>query len=478
GEVNVAPVLGLIADQGVQQESLLTFTATATDADDPANTLTFSLDGTPPTGAAITSGGVFTWTPTTTQGPGDFDITVRVTDDGTPNLNDTQTFTVTVSEEANVAPVLALIGDRSVDELTALAFTATATDANDPAQTLTFSLDGTPPTGAGITSGGAFTWTPSEAQGPGSYDVTVRVTDDGTPNLSDTETITITVNEVNSAPTANPQTVDTDEDTGVNIVLTGSDPDGDTPLAFAIATQPGSGTLVGTAPNVRYSPDPGFNGTDSFTFTVSDAEETSLPATVTIDVAPVNDAPTADPQSVTTDEDVALPIVLTGSDPETDPLTFDIATPPANGALSGSPPNVTYTPDPDFNGSDSFSFTAADASLTSPAATVSISVNPVNDPPTAVDDSFDVTEGGTTVPGLNVLANDTDPDESPPNLTASLLSAPTLDPTMVLNADGTFTYTHDDSENLTDSFTYEACDGGGLCSGTATVTISVDSVND
>ncbi|MCG8370174.1 MAG: putative Ig domain-containing protein, partial [Proteobacteria bacterium] len=190
GEVNVAPVLGLIADQGVQQESLLTFTATATDADDPANTLTFSLDPGAPTGAAITSGGVFTWTPTTTQGPGDFDITVRVTDDGVPSEDDFETITVTVGEEANVAPVLALIGDRSVDELTALAFTATATDANDPAQTLTFSLDPGAPAGAGITSGGAFTWTPSEAQGPGSYDVTVRVTDDGAPNEDDFETIT------------------------------------------------------------------------------------------------------------------------------------------------------------------------------------------------------------------------------------------------------------------------------------------------
>ena len=91
-----------------------------------------------------------------------------------------------------------------------------------------------------------------------------------------------------------------------------------------------------------------------------------------------------------------------------------------------------------------------------------------------------MTEGGTTVPGLNVLSNDTDPDESPPDLTAKLLTAPSLDPGFILNIDGTFTYTHDGSETLTDSFTYEACDRGvpPLCSLPTTVTITVDSVND
>jgi len=105
--VNDQPLLAAIGNRSVAQESQLTFTATATDADLPANTLTYSLDGGAPAGASINAtSGVFTWTPTTSQGPSDFFITVRVTDNGTPNLNDFETITVTVSEEPNVAPLL------------------------------------------------------------------------------------------------------------------------------------------------------------------------------------------------------------------------------------------------------------------------------------------------------------------------------------------------------------------------------------
>ena len=194
-EVNVAPELGAIGDQSVDEEVELTFTATATDADDPANTLTFSLDAGAPAGASIdATTGAFSWTPTETQGPGSYDITVRVTDDGSPSLDDSETITVTVNE-VNVAPVLGAIGDQSVDEEVELTFTATATDADDPANTLTFSLDAGAPAGASINATtGAFSWTPTDAQGPGSYDITIRVTDDGTPSLDDSETITVTVN--------------------------------------------------------------------------------------------------------------------------------------------------------------------------------------------------------------------------------------------------------------------------------------------
>jgi hypothetical protein len=111
----------------------------------------------------------------------------------------------------NNSPVLDLIGDRSVDELTELVFTATASDPDVPTQTLTFSLGAGAPAGASIDPGsGLFSWTPSEDQGPGMYPLTVIVTDDGIPPLSDAETFTITVNEVNQNPlvyAGNDQTV-------------------------------------------------------------------------------------------------------------------------------------------------------------------------------------------------------------------------------------------------------------------------------
>ena len=180
-----------------------TFTATATDADIPANTLTFSLDPGAPPGATINAvTGVFSWTP---FNAGAFPATIRVTDDGAPPLSDFETITLVVPAGApNVPPVLGAIGNKTVNELTTLTFTATASDPSAcEGGTSTFSLDAGAPAGASIDPAtGAFNWTPSEAQGPGSYPITVRVTDNGLPPppLSDSETITVTVNEVNAAP--------------------------------------------------------------------------------------------------------------------------------------------------------------------------------------------------------------------------------------------------------------------------------------
>ena len=182
-----------------------------------------------------------------------------------------------------------------------------------------------------------------------------------------------------SAPTATGQSVVTDEDVAVPVTLAGSDPEGAT-LSFAVASQPAHGTLSGSAPNLTYTPAAGFFGTDSFTFTVSDGELTSAPATVSItvnEVVPPNEAPTATGSSVVTDEDVAVPVTLAGSDPEGATLSFAVASQPAHGTLSGSAPNLTYTPAAGFFGTDSFTFTVSDGDLTSAPATVSITVNEV-----------------------------------------------------------------------------------------------------
>jgi VCBS repeat-containing protein len=145
--------------------------------------------------------GAFAWTPTEGQGGSTPSVTITVTDSGTGNLVDSETFTVTVND-VNTAPVLGAIGNQSIDELATLSFTATATDADLPADTLTFSLDAAS-LAAGMTinaNTGAFAWTPTEGQGGSTPSVTITVTDNGTGNLVDSETFTITVNDVNSAP--------------------------------------------------------------------------------------------------------------------------------------------------------------------------------------------------------------------------------------------------------------------------------------
>src|SRR5206468_923788 len=125
-EANVAPVLATIGSKVVCGPGQpLSFTATATDADIPPNVLAFSLDPGAPAGATInTSTGAFNWTPSAF---GSFPVTVRVTDNGTPPLSDFEAITITVTA-SNQPPVLAAIGNKTVNELTALTFTAIATD--------------------------------------------------------------------------------------------------------------------------------------------------------------------------------------------------------------------------------------------------------------------------------------------------------------------------------------------------------------
>ncbi|MEA5074840.1 MAG: cell wall-binding repeat-containing protein [Coriobacteriia bacterium] len=199
---NGAPVLSPIATISAPEQSPITFTAQATHAG--GGTIVYSLENAP-TGATIDpASGVFTWTPTVDQ-IGEHTFGVWVVDpyfdlySFPPVGYDAQSITVTVvaAADENTAPVLTPIGAKSVAEGTQLAFTASATDADIPANALTFSLGAGAPAGAAITAAGAFTWTPTEAQGPGSYPITIRVSDG---ELTDSETITVTVTDSGTPP--------------------------------------------------------------------------------------------------------------------------------------------------------------------------------------------------------------------------------------------------------------------------------------
>ena len=233
----------------------------------------------------------------------------------------------------------------------------------------------------GVLSGTApgLTYTPN-ANYNGADSFTFKV-NDGTAD-SAAATVSITVTPVNDPPVANPQAVTTNEDTAQAITLTGSDPDGN-PLTYGVVSAPIHGTLSGTAPNLTYTPAANYNGPDSFTFKVNDGTVDSAAATVSITVTPVNDAPVANAQSVTTQQDTPAAITLTGSDGDGDPLTYSVATNPAHGTLSGTTPNLTYTPAAGYSGPDTFTFVANDGQATSAPATVSITMTAVNHPPVA-----------------------------------------------------------------------------------------------
>src|SRR5439155_1528037 len=193
-EVNNAPVLTVPANQTINEQTSLSVNATATDADLPANTLTFALVSSPAGMTINPATGAIGWTPSEAQGPSTNIVSVSVTDNGVPALGVTSTFAVTVNE-VNLALVLFPTPHPSDHEQTSLSVNATATDADLPANTLTFALVSSP---AGMTinpASGAISWTPTEAQGPSTNAVSVSVTDNGVPALSVTNTFTVTVNE-------------------------------------------------------------------------------------------------------------------------------------------------------------------------------------------------------------------------------------------------------------------------------------------
>ncbi|HUL51503.1 MAG TPA: lamin tail domain-containing protein, partial [Candidatus Nitrosotalea sp.] len=350
---NQPPVLASIGNKAVAEGTQLTFTAVATDPNS-GQTLIFTLDPGAPTGTAINpNSGVFTWTPTEDQGPGSYPVTVRVTDNGSPPLSDFETITINVSE-VNVAPTLDFIPDKAVNEGTLLSFTAVGHDTDLPAQTLTYSLDPGAPAGANLdSSSGLFTWTPTEAQGPGIYPVTIRVTDNGSPSLSGADTINITVAEINAPPVLSPvANTNVVEMTPLSLQLIATDPDLPANiLTFAMVSGPtGAGVnsnsgLFTWTPTEAQGP-----STNLITVKVSDNGVPSMSATqsFTVFVLETNSPPvlaTISDQFATVGVQLIVNASATDADIPTNSITYSLDTGAPNGAAIGPATGVfTWTP--------------------------------------------------------------------------------------------------------------------------------------
>jgi hypothetical protein len=239
-ETNAVPVLPAIADRTVFEGQLLTFTNSATDSDIPANTLTYILASGAPVGAAVTNDGVFTWTPNESEGPGTNLISMIVTDNGTPSLSVTQTFSVFVLE-TNAVPVLPAIADRTVFEGQLLTFTNSATDSDIPANTLTYILASGAPVGAAVTTNGVFTWTPNESEGPGTNLISMIVADSVIPSLRATQTFGVFVLETNNYAPRVAAVADRTIHAGTTLVITNTATDDDLPASpVTYSLEPGA----------------------------------------------------------------------------------------------------------------------------------------------------------------------------------------------------------------------------------------------
>ena len=261
----------------------------------------------------------------------------------------------------------------------------------------------------------------------------------------------------------------TDEDISlseVEVVITAADP----------ALVPEDGMLLeqdGNTFSLVITPGLNLHGNTAITITATDFSQHVTNLEFGLTVLSVNDAPVADDQSVDALGDSTQDITLTASDVENDPLTFHVMSEPEFGILEGTPPNLTYIPTDDITVADSFTFIASDGGANSNVATVTINVEAVNATPSLGDDNYTTTGGCavTTFFENGVLANDVDGDGDP--LTVAIVDEPQHG-TVILNEDGSFSYTPGIPLHQTDSFTYSATDGL-VESEPATVTITIDS---
>ncbi|MCT8159855.1 tandem-95 repeat protein [Pseudoruegeria sp. SHC-113] len=375
-----------------------------------------------------------------------------------------------VTDENTVIAVTFEAYDFDADGLTLIDITLTGggllTEAAAPAPLV-------PLLGTGISF--SYSFDPNgayDALGVGEFEVeTVTVTVEDEHGLQTQVTFDITINGVNDPPVGEDASVTGDEDTVISGSLSASDPNGD-PLTFALDTGPSNGTVtVHPGGSFDYEPNENFNGSDSFTYLVSDGNGGTDIATVYITVDPVNDDPVAQDGLASGDEDSQIRGTLSASDVDGDTLFFALDSGPANGSVRvESDGSFTYMPASDFNGSDSFTYLVSDGNGGTDTATVSITVNAVNDDPEATDSSVSGDED--SVIAGNVVATDADGD----TLTYALQST-TSNGTLTFNPDGSFSYLPAENFFGSDSFTYEVSDGNGGTD-TATVTINVAPVND
>ncbi|MGI9066294.1 MAG: tandem-95 repeat protein [Pyrinomonadaceae bacterium] len=426
---------------------------------------------------ATGSGASFSFTP---DDNGTYVVTFTATDDDGGVGADSKTIEVT-----NVNPSVDAGPNQTVDEGALFAGTGSYYDPGS-ADTHTATIhygDGTI-TPAFAIAGGTIPLSHTYVDN-GAYTVTVTVRDDDGGSQSDT--LLVTVNNV--APTANADAYSVDEDGTLTGTAAGSVLANDTdpgaasdPLTAAVVTGTTNGTLT-LNPNgsFTYAPNLNFNGSDSFTYLVSDGDGGSATGTVTITVNPVNDAPVASNDAYNTNEDTTLNVPAPGvlgndTDVDSPTLTAVLVNGPSNGSLT---PNAdgrfSYSPNLNYNGPDSFTYKANDGELDSSIVTVNLTINPVNDAPVASNDAYGTNEDTTlNVPVPGVLGNDTDVDN--PTLTAVLVTGPS-NGSLTPNANGSFSYSPNLNYNGPDSFTYKANDGSAD-SNLATVSLTITSVND
>ncbi|WP_422049928.1 beta strand repeat-containing protein [Shimia sp.] len=452
------------------EDTAVTIDALANDVDIDGDTLTIQSVTQPASGSVAIVANELVYTPAA-NAHGSFDFTYTASD-GQGGAS-TATVSVTVAP-VNDAPVAANDSLATPYE-TPLVFAASALLSNDS------DLDGDSLSVVSVSSGvggavslaaGNVTFTPTDGfSGVASFTYVLSDSNGGT----ETGSVTVTVG-ANTPPVANDDSATTNEDVAVTLSLIDNDTDldGDTLTITTLGAASHGSVADNGDGSVTYTPNANFNGSDSFTYQISDGNGGTDSGSVSVNIAPVNDAPIAVNDATTTNEDTAVVINLLANDTDLDgdSLTISNIGPASNGTVVDSGNGtVTYTPVANYNGPDAFTYTLSDGKGGTDTASVSILVNAVNDDPSAAGDSASTNEDQSVT--VDVTGNDSDPDGD--SLTLQSVTQGGFG-TVAIDA-GQVTYTPDANANGQDTFTYTVVDGNGGTS-TATVTIDVIPYND
>lgn len=386
-----------------------------------------------------------------------------------------RTRTVTLSSDTSIAafyktpnsPPVAANDSATVNQDNSVTINVLSNDSDPDGDSLAILSTTTPLHGSvAVNSNGTVTYTPvARFSGQDSFAYTIS---DGK-GATASATVNIQVNFVNYPPIATNQNISTNEDTPLPIALRATDANGD-PLTFSIVSQPSHGSLSPASSgsgNFTYTPYLNYRGQDGFSFKANDGRADSNVAAVSITVIPVNHAPTAISQTTRGNQDTAIPITLAATDVDGDSLNFFVVGSPSHGMLTGTAPNLTYTPNPNYSGQDSFTFKANDGSLDSNIATVSITVLHVNHNPVAHNDA--ATTNQDTSVTINALANDTDVDGDVLKIVSTTTPA---HGSASVATDGSNIITYKPAAGFygADLFNYTITDGNG---GTSTAVVSI-----
>ena len=362
-------------------------------------------------------------------------------------------------------PVVQDVG-LSIDEDTTINITLSGSDPEG--ESITYSLVDDSNNATVTLNGNVASYTPN-THFNGTDTFTYKA-NDGTSD-SNLGTVTIVVNAIDDDPNTNDISATTDEDNAIDISLTADEYDGQN-YSFGIIANPSNGTATLSGTTVTYTPNQDWNGTDTFTFEATDdrTARTNV-ATATITVNAVNDTPTSSEVSGSSNEDTAIDVALSATDVDQDNLTYSVVSDVSNGTTSISESTLTYTPNQDWNGTDTFTYKVNDGTVDSNTSNGTIMIAAINDAPVANDMTVSTNE--TRFSSLDIALDVTDVDGD--DLTYIIVSDASNATTTLSN--NIITYIPTTDWNGSDSFTYKANDGT-IDSNTATVTITVAAIND